>query len=138
MHARPATNATLARVARGSLAVRAMNDGTTASGFTIVISAVNDRTATFHNGMLQVARLLGCSVSGRPGNPVTQQPSNLNIDRGVVLSVDVPKQPTALTAGHLRNDPAVKRDLLAIALQARLATFVVDDGVGPVFANQTI
>jgi hypothetical protein len=50
MQERPATKATLARVARDAPSVRAMNDGTTASGFTIVNNAVNDRRAIFQRG----------------------------------------------------------------------------------------
>src|SRR4051812_23776701 len=48
----PATSATAARALRPRVAVSAMNEGTTASGFTMVISAVNERRATFQSGML--------------------------------------------------------------------------------------
>ena len=51
MHDNPATNATFIRVERDSFSVKAMNDGTTASGLTIVISAVNDSRATFQSGI---------------------------------------------------------------------------------------
>src|SRR5437762_12719587 len=47
----PATSATVARVARETPPVRATNDGTTARGFTIVTSAVKERSATFQSGM---------------------------------------------------------------------------------------
>src|SRR5436190_11738564 len=120
MHAMAPTKATLARVARGMFAVNAMNDGTTASGLTIVINAVNDRTATFHSG---TARGLN------------------HIDCGVILGVDVPQQPAARASGHLRDDLAVLPDLLAVARDARLArlaALVIDDCVRSVFANQPV
>src|SRR5437867_2817644 len=115
-----ATNATLARVGREMPSVRAMKDGTTASGFTIVTSAVNDRTATFHSG---ISGLLGY------------------IDCDVVLRVDVPQQATAGAPRHLGNDAAVERDLIAIARLAdlgRFAALVVDHRVDAVLANEAI
>src|SRR2546423_1180629 len=69
MHATPAVNATLARVARDVPSVSAMNDGTTASGLTIVINAVNERRATFHSGTGSAVYRGGRSSSARAHCP---------------------------------------------------------------------
>ena len=67
----PATNATFMRVERDSVSVRAMNDGTTASGLTIVMSAVNARGTTIvwveHvlRVLTAVATRLVCLADGR-------------------------------------------------------------------------
>ena len=63
-HAMPASSATRARVERGTRSVSAMNDGTTASGFTIVISVANERRVTFQSGIFGVRWLASAFQSG--------------------------------------------------------------------------
>src|SRR2546428_12671997 len=74
MHATLAANATLARVVREAPSVSAMNEGTTASGLTIVINAVNERRATFHSGtgreVYRVPRATSARASSAPAQCV--------------------------------------------------------------------
>ena len=64
-HDIPATNATLALVLREAPSVKAINEGATASGFTIVASATNESRATLYNGIgcdYCASRIVGCQL----------------------------------------------------------------------------
>src|SRR5215212_1996699 len=76
MHDSAAVSATRARPPRETPSVSATNDGTTASGFTIVSNVVNETSSTFDSGivgivLVAVARLRRLRS---PGLPVSQFP----------------------------------------------------------------
>src|ERR1043165_7540920 len=98
-----AMKATRARGRRSTTrSVRAMNEGMTANGFTIDITAAKERRTTRYSGTLQLYR-------------------------AVVL--EIPEEALCWPAGDLRERFAVGADLLLVALD-RVARFVVDDDVG--------
>src|ERR1043165_8965057 len=106
-----AMKATRARVRRSTTrSVRAMNEGMTAKGFTIDMTAAKERRTTRYSGTLQLYR-------------------------AVVL--EIPEEAFRWSAGDVRERFAVGADLLLVALDG-VARFVVDDDVGVTFANPAI
>src|SRR5438067_13245413 len=89
-HDTPATSATAARVLRPTFAVNAMKDGTTASGFTIVISAAKDKRATFHKGTPLLDQR---AESG-------EQRCDLQLYDDVAAVIDVPEHAAMRPAGQ--------------------------------------
>src|SRR5437868_6410044 len=119
--AMPARRAMRARVPREVPSVRAMNDGTTASGLTMVMTAMNDSSATRYSGMVELAGAI------------------LHVDQPVLI--DVPDPPAARPPGDAAERGAVLLDLRAVALEARLvdlAALVVDDEVAAVDADEAV
>jgi hypothetical protein len=54
MHDMPARKATLARTRCDTPSVKATNDGITASGLTIVMRAMKERSATLDSGIAEI------------------------------------------------------------------------------------
>src|ERR1041385_6205523 len=113
MQAMPATNATLLRVRRDASPVSATNDGITASGFTIVMMAMNERMTTFDSGIAS------------------------QLYRVIALLIDIPDQSRARTAGHAGDRVAVAAHL-QLVLARRDARLVIDHQLAAFLAHEAI
>src|SRR4051794_20288934 len=116
----PATNATLPRVRRDTPSVSDTNAGMTASGFTIVMSAANESSATLYSGISAHDASFRTAAAKPPLENAAVQSggfarADLDRDERIAFEIDVPEERRARAAGHSGDGSAVLSDLHTIA-----------------------